>query len=244
MVTGDFNGDGHDDLAVGAPGETVGTLLHGAGAVNVLYGGVSGLSVAGDQIWTQASPGVQGEPKSPSSFGRALAVADFNNDGYDDLAVGVPGDGPLNPDNSVSHRGAVNVLYGSPSGLRASLEQRWTQDSAGVDGVAEKNDHFGSALAACDFDGDGFGDVAIGVPSEGIGSDNEIPQAGAVNVLYGSANGLTANGNQIWTQDTPNVEGVAEERDHFGLTLSAGDFDGDGRCDLVVGVPVREPGSD
>jgi hypothetical protein len=67
-----------------------------------------------------------------------------------------------------------------------------------------------------DFNGDGFADLAIGVPGEDIGT---LTNAGAVNILYGSAAGLTAAGNQLFSQATPGVEGVAEVDDRFGSGL-------------------------
>ena len=64
----------------------------------------------------------------------------------------------------------------------------WSQNSPGIGGVTQAGEGFGSSLAAGDFNGDGFGDLAVGVPSESEVS----PFAGAVNVLYGSAAGLTS----------------------------------------------------
>jgi hypothetical protein len=243
VATGDFNGDGRDDLAVGIPNESVATITN-AGAVNVIYGGGNGLRVAGDQIWTRDPPDVPGNLEAYGHFGAALAAGDFNDDGFDDLAIGNPGSGPEAAAVGASY-GAVNVLYGSPSGLRSSLAQLWTQDSFDVIGVAEPGDRFGNSLAAGDFNQDGFDDLAIGVPYEIIGGNGfdqicrpaeEICDAGAVNVLYGSANRLTENGNQIWTQDSQDVEGVAEDGDVFGISLTSGDFDGDGFFDLAIGA--------
>ena len=98
--------------------------------------------------------------------------------------------------------GAVNILYGSASGLTAAGNQFWTQDNPGILERAEAGDLFGSALATGDFDGDGFADLAVGVPFENVGS---VSDAGAVNILYGSASGLTAAGNQFWAQDSPGI---------------------------------------
>src|SRR3954471_15806258 len=64
----DFNGDAYVDLAVGVPGEALGSLT-GAGAVNVIYGTASGLSPAGNQFWTQDSPGVPGAAERWDGFG-------------------------------------------------------------------------------------------------------------------------------------------------------------------------------
>ena len=132
--------------------------------------------------------------------------------------------------------GAVNVLYGSASGLSAAGSQLWDQDSAGVLGTAEMDDSFGAALAAGDFDGDGRVDLAVGVSGESV---NGLASAGAVNVLYGAASGLTSARNQLWHQDSAGIIGTAEENDQFGDALAAADFNGDGRADLAVGVPTE-----
>lgn len=158
--------------------------------------------------------------------------ADFNGDGFADLAVGA-----LQEDiGSVVDAGAVNVIYGSAGGLAALDNQLWNQNSASIQEIAETSDRFGAALAAGDFNGDGFDDLAVGVPGEGGG----IFGTGAVNVLYGSVSGLSANGNQLWTQDSANIKDVAEVADGFGAALGAGDFNGDGRDDLAVGVPTED----
>jgi FG-GAP repeat len=90
---------------------------------------------------------------------------------------------------------------------------------------------------ASDFNGDGFADLAIGVPKETIGGADNL---GAVNVLYGSAFGLTARGDQLWHQDAPGVPGSGEPGDLFSFALSAGDFNGDGYCDLAIGAPFED----
>src|SRR5919204_1090753 len=86
---GDFNGDGVADLAVGVPGEDV-AGIEDAGAVNVLYGSATGVTTAGDQLFSQDSPGVAGAAEAGERVGSAVAAGDFNGDGYAHLAVGGP----------------------------------------------------------------------------------------------------------------------------------------------------------
>jgi hypothetical protein len=218
LAAGDFNGDGRADLAIGAAGENNFT-----GVVHVLYGSASGLTASGSQLWSQDSPGIAGLAEFFDDFGAALAAGDFNGDGRADLAIGARGENDI--------RGVVHVLYGSPSGLTATGSQLWSQNSPGMADGAEFEDLFGADLAAGDFNGDGRADLAVGALGE-----NDF--AGVVHALYGSAaGGLTATGNQLWSQNSPGIEGVAEASDLFGDALAAGDFNGDGRADLAIGAP-------
>ena len=208
----DFNSDGADDLAIGVPLDNVGTVV-GAGAVNVLYGSSpGGLTGTGSQLLSQDTPGVPGSAEVDDGFGFALATGDFNGDTFADLAVGAPGEGV----GTAAAAGAVNVLYGSATGLTGTGSQLFTQ----VGGRVEADDVFGFALAAGDFNGDTFADLAAGAPFEDVDSTLD---AGAVSILPGSANGLTAVGGQLFTQDSPGVPGSAEEVDIFGYTLATGD---------------------
>ncbi len=112
--------------------------------------------------------------------------------------------------------GAVNVIYGSGGGLTSTGNQVWTQNSAGVLDSAEAADSFGAAVAAGDVDRSGDADLAIGAPLESVGAAGG---AGALNMLYGSGGGLTSTGNQLWSQDTPNVLDQAETGDQFGAAM-------------------------
>ena len=97
---------------------------------------------------------------SPQIAFSAEVRADFNGDGFDDLAVGVPGEDI----GTINSAGAVNVIYGSSGGLSCGGNQFWHQDSSGILDTAEASDQFGDALAAGDFNGDGFDDdLAVGV---------------------------------------------------------------------------------
>ena len=212
LAAGFFDGDIFYDLAVGAPTETVGGNAD-AGAVNVFFGSATQLPGVADQTFVQG-PGVGGIAEPGDQFGLALATGFFDT-GPSDLAIGAP----LEDLGAASDAGAVNVVYGSNTGL-VGRNQTLTQDSPGVVGTAELGDQFGIALARGvffnNFNGDDFADLAIGAVGEDVGTQLD---AGAVNVQYGSDTGLPGPGGQLFTQDSPGVGGVAEAGDSFGNAL-------------------------
>jgi FG-GAP repeat len=238
LASGDFNDDGFTDLAIGAPNETVGRA-DGAGAVNVLFGSAAGLTGTGSQLFTEGNTIGEGISNPFDVFGAALASGDFDADGPDDLAIGVPG-AFVGDDRG---DGLVVVLDGSPGGLLSAgpFAGFFSQDSAHVGSDAEAGDSFGNTLAVGDFNNSGTDDLAVGVPSEDVGA---VVDAGAVNVLYGRpATGLTGLSSQIFTQDSAGVGSSAEEFDQFGLALAGADFNANAADDLAVGVPGEGVGA-
>ena len=142
---------------------------------------------------------------------------DFDGDGIADRAVGAP----RRTVRDLRRAGAVRVRYGG----RAA---RWI-DQSRAGGRAERGDRFGAVLATGDFDGDGLTDLAVGAPREDLRGRRD---AGAVNVLYGSARGL-GRGRQL-TVARPRRDA------RFGRALAVRDADGDGRDELVVrGAVIR-----
>lgn len=243
LAAGDFNYDGYSDLAVGAPNNELLPAFAGpVGQVNILYGSGSGLTRTGEQTWNQDSPGVPGSSGVPDYFGYSLAAGDFDDDGMDDLAIGVYGDS----DPGVYRAGAVNILFGDGSGLSAEyaqlIYQGFENGSGDISGLPEDQDGFGFCLSSGDFDKDGADDLVVGVPFEDIG-DPAKSNAGAVHVIYGSISGLLTIGDQLWTLDDPNLPDSSQEFDTFGYSLSSGDFDADGYADLAIGVPEKEYGA-
>ena len=182
----DFDGDGYADLAVGVPGEDL-RGKRDAGAVQVLYGSAAGVTTR-DQVWHRGRKGVRGALKKNDMFGRVLASADFDADGFADLAVGLPS-------KAIGGKqlvGAVQVLYGGPRGLTAR-DQVWHQGKPGVPGRNEQGDMFGigwwpvtsmvmaSPIWQSAASGERTGDMAAA-------------NGGSVVVLRGSGSGLTSAG--------------------------------------------------
>lgn len=235
VTTGDFNADGFDDLAVGAPEETLGGDEE-AGSVTIFYGYPGGLTDAGAQVWEQNSDGMVGTRDDGDRFGDQVAAGDFNGDGFDDLAISATGENA--GDDALA--GAVTIMYGSAIGLTSIASFEWNQDTGTIEDDVDAGDRFGRTLLVADFNGDRFADLAIGVPEEDVGDNNN---AGGVNVLYGSTLGLTDAGNQFWTRDTEGIQGDPETEAQFGRAMTAGDYNGDGFDDLAVGVPGEDVGS-
>ena len=230
LAAGDFNHDGFDDLAGGAPW---GFDEHGA--VGVLFGSADGITKAGASFLTQDSPNVPGTAESSDSFGFELAAGDVTGDGVTDLVASAPGESV----GSFASAGGVLVLPGGPAGPSGTGAQWWDQNSAGVPGSAEDWDFFGGALAVGDLTGDGRADLAVGASGEDIGS---LDGAGMVTLLRGAAGGLTATGAVAWDQNDPQIPGSAEPNDSFGSPLAIGDLNRDGRSDLVIGVSNESMG--
>jgi hypothetical protein len=233
LAWGDFDRDGYADLAIAVPYKDVvvsSRTIADAGLVHVLYGSGSGLTDRDSRVFTQSSTGIFDEAQTGDLFGSSLTVAtNFDGSPYADLAIGVPREDV----GSVTDAGAVNVLYGSASGLTATGNEFWNQGSPGLGGL-EAGDRFGSSLAAGMLGGPGHHDLAVGIPYEDVGS---VTDAGGVHVIYGSASGLTEAGDQFWNQDTPGIGGGAELGDRFGASIAASNFGWSIHADLAIGAP-------
>jgi hypothetical protein len=162
-------------------------------------------------------------------FGFALATGDFDGDGFDDLAAAAP----EKNDAGIGDSGRVYVAYGSPSGLDPTQFQILSIVDFGGS-TAATGDRLGAALAAGDYDGDGFDDLFLGSP--GRGSDDR----GFVYFVHGSTGGLVVGAGFVFSE--PSLGGVLEEDALFGSVLAMGDLDGDGADELAIGVPEKTTG--
>lgn len=217
----DFDGNGRPELAVGAPGLEV----HGhtnAGGV-VVY---PSSRLRDGEIFTQSTRRLVGASEDSDEFGASLASADFDRDGYADLAIGQPGEALA----STGAAGAVTILAGTRQGLTARGSSRIS-----TPGEALADAYFGASLAAGDLNGDGYPDLAVGAPGDDPKrQDADYPASGTVSVFFGSKGGLTTIGSRLLRR----VPGAVEDGG-FGFALAVADVDADDQADLVVLAPGR-----
>ncbi|MBX7079429.1 MAG: FG-GAP-like repeat-containing protein [Nannocystaceae bacterium] len=228
VLPADFNGDGTKEIVVSSPQTSC-----GKGAIYVIAGSTI-------TTWTRDTTGILGTAACDDLFGASLGVADINNDGRDDLVIGVPG----GDDSGVTDAGSVHVIYGSSTGLTDVGDQIFHQDTSGIEGVAGVGDHMGDAVEMGDFNCDGYADLAIGVPREKYGLSTET---GALQVIYGGSAGVTTVDN-IFYEGLSGMPETAETKDHFAAALAHGNFNGDSvsghAChDLAISAPHEDFGS-
>lgn len=283
LATCDITGDGLTDVVAG---DLDATLTPGSstkvGGFALFYGTPGG-PTSGTLV-TQATISVPGAAEQGDDVGYAVACGNINGDGYDDVLVGSPGEDV----GTVTDAGAVLYFFGAPSGLNLAGKEMH-QDTIGVPSVAERTDHFGTAVAIGDVTGDGFGEMVVGSVGEdnwggmvhsfrgtstgwtatgtttisavsltgasGLGGaltvgqfdgaygvDIAVSQLGVggfgrVTVIRGKSTNLSVDRATTFDQDSPGVPDQNQTNDWFGYTLAAGDIDGNGYDELVVGNP-------
>jgi len=211
-AAGDVNGDGYGDVIVGAPHYCDGGVC--GGAAYVFHGGASGIDgtaaarVVGDQV--------------AALLGVSLASAgDVNGDGYADVIVGA-----VYYDAGQTDEGAAFLFHGGPTGIgngsAATADTRLESNQADA--------QFGWVVASAgDVNGDGYADVVVGATTYDAGETNE----GAAFVFQGSASGIP-NGNPVTAAAQLESDQVVS---YFGISVAgAGDVNGDGYADVIIGA--------
>ncbi len=228
---GDINGDGIDDMALGADGDDDGGKDRGA--VYVLFMAANGTVSSTTKI-SNTTGGFGAALSNNDGIGRSLAgLGDLNGDGVPDLAVGSSGDG-----SGGNNRGAAWILFLNSDGSVAS-HVKITEGSGGFTGTLQSNDGFGRSLANLgDLNGDGITDLAVGADRD---SDQTLAQ-GAVWLLFMKADGTVDSQRKLTGTD---LGGALSSKDGFGSAVaSLGDFDGNGTSDLAVGAAGDSDGND
>ncbi len=220
-TAGDVNGDGYADIIIGADAYDNGQTDEGAAFV--WYGSAAGLGDNGTPA--NADWLVDGNQDNTPLFGSAVGTAgDVNGDGYADVVVGAP-----QYDNGQWDEGLAFVYYGSAGGLPTTPD--WTAESDQAGG------YLGYAVGTVgDVNGDGYADLVVGT----LSYDNGEVDEGAAFVYHGSATGLGPSG-------TPANADWMVESDQGGARLgisagTAGDVNGDGYADLIVGADMYTNG--
>ncbi len=207
---GDVNGDGYSDVIIGAQGYTDGANSF-EGRAYVYHGSASGLAASPNSMPDDAN-------QANALFGISVACAgDVNGDGYSDVIIGAP----FFDDGANAGEGRAFVYHGSASGVSASPNS--TPDDANLASAS-----FGYSVASAgDVNGDGFSDVIIGAQDFDDGVNNE---EGRAFIYHGSATGLPASPNSF-------CDDANQPSARFGSSVSsAGDVNGDGFSDVIIGA--------
>ncbi|MSR63940.1 MAG: hypothetical protein EXS08_16060 [Planctomycetes bacterium] len=245
LASGDIDGDGFDDLLIGAPGATP-FANHRGGKVYVVYGNRSARGTVLD-LDTDEAIGPAGETRifgerDGDGAGSCVASGDLNGDGFDDVVLGANRADTL----FTTDRGGAYVVYGRADLRARRIDLGTTLDHVGPAGETRlfgrgPNTWLGTDLATGDVDGDGFDDLLVSAAGvTGVGDNFAV---GELYVFYGRAN---LPGTLLDLRNPPGTYGETritgtEEFGELGTSVGLADVNGDGFDDLVLGAPGSVP---
>ena len=234
-IVGDINGDGTDDFAIGAPGTDRGSI-ESAGGAYVIFGNDAGFPNPFDPASIDGNNGffLQGDEEYSFAGVDISQAGDVNGDGIDDLIIGASGSSP----NDSSYAGKAYVLFGDNAGFPDTLGLETLNGTNGfaMNGINIFADAGSAVSNAGDINGDGVDDIIIGAR---YAPRDTLVDVGEAYVVFGSTSGFTSPIELSSLDGTNGFTILGESEDAYtGSSVStAGDINGDGMDDIIIGAP-------